>query len=244
MKFSVITATFNSEKTIRATLESVGSQVGVDYEHLIQDGGSVDKTTSIIGDMPHLNTSIEIKPDKSIYEGLNNALLRATGDLIGFCHSDDVYADQYVLQDYVSFFDQTDADLVYADLDFIGHKGGSSRVWRGREFDKKLINKGWMPAHPTIIVKREVYNSVGLFNTKYRTSADYDWVLRCLKNPNINVRYLNRTVMKMALGGQSTRGIKNIISQTLEDYEIVKNNQIGGLFTVVQKKLSKIAQYL
>ena len=232
----------NSAKTISKAVNSVQHQAGVSFEHLIQDSCSVDDTLDILRTFGIENFSLDVKKDAGIYSGINNAIERATGDIIGFCHSDDCFENDYVLRDYLTHFENTGADLVYADLKYISSNKKINRIWRPGKFNMERLRNGWMPPHPTVFVKRKVFEEVGLFDSKYEISADYHWLIRALKNPVVQPTYLQKTTVLMSVGGKSTNGIIGMLSQAKEDYDIVRRENIGGLRTVFAKRISKIPQ--
>ena len=244
MKFSIITCTMNSSKTISRAIQSVQSQIGVSFEHLIQDSCSVDGTLDILNAFGSENFSLEIKKDSGIYAGLNNAIVRTTGDIIGFCHSDDRFQNNHVLEDYLVHFENTDADLVYADLRYTNSCDKVTRIWSPGKFEVRRLRNGWMPPHPTVFAKRRAFEEVGLFDENYRTSGDYHWLIRALKNPSLKFSYLQKPTVLMSTGGKSTRGLPGMLAQAKEDYDIVRRENIGGLGTVCAKRILKLNQLI
>jgi glycosyltransferase involved in cell wall biosynthesis len=234
----------NSSKTVSKAINSVQLQTGVSFEHLIQDSCSIDGTLDILQAFGTEYFSLEVKKDDGIYSGLNNAILRAKGDIIGFCHSDDCFNYDRVLGDYLSHFESTGADLVYADLRYISTSNKMTRMWRPGKFEVQLLKNGWMPPHPTVFAKRKVFEEVGLFDTKYQTSADYHWLIKALKNSNVKTSYLQKTTVLMSTGGKSTSGVFGMIAQAKEDYDIVKRENIGGFWTICAKRISKLKQFV
>ena len=151
MKISIITVTFNSEKTLRYTIESVLNQNYDDIEYLIIDGGSTDSTLDIIkcyepkfeGKLHYIS-----EPDKGIYDAMNKGILMATGNVVGFLNSDDLFIDKKVAEDIVSAFD-TNTDAIYANLYFVQSTDVNQivRIWKGSPYVS--FKYGWCPAHPT-----------------------------------------------------------------------------------------------
>lgn len=159
MKITVITATWNSEATIVSALESVAAQEHPDIEHLIIDGGSQDETLAIVERYRRPGLRIVSEPDKGIYDALNKGLRLATGDVIGFMHSDDVYASDTVLSEVANAFQHDDADLVYGDLAYVSKDDLQQviRLWHSGEYTLNRMKTGWMPPHPTVYMKRSRY---------------------------------------------------------------------------------------
>ena len=100
-----------------------------------------------------------------------------------------------------------------------------------------------MPAHPTLFLKKQVYDKHGVFNISYEISADYDFMLRALKDKDLEYGYLPEVITKMRLGGASNRSLKNIIKKSKEDYHAIRSNNIGGIITLLLKNTSKIKQF-
>jgi len=247
MKVSIITATNNSEKTIEDCIKSLISQVYVNVEFIIIDNNSTDSTLAIIEKYQLKNKSIKLisESDNGIYDALNKGVSHASGEIIGFLHSDDLYFDCYSILDVVGFFNDNKYDGVYGDLQYVNKENTDKviRLWKSSVFHSKLLKMGWMPAHPTLFLKKQVYQKHGEFQTSYKISADYDFTLRILKDTTLKFGYMPKCITKMRVGGASNRSIKNIIQKTREDYKVVSSNNVGGWFSIVLKNISKIKQF-
>lgn len=247
MKVSLITATFNSSKNLKSCLQSVIKQSHEEIEHIIIDGVSNDNTLQIIKNFQKINPKIKFisENDNGIYDALNKGIKMASGDIIGFIHSDDFLKSEDIISGIVSLISNEKFDGIYGDLQYV-YKNNPKKVvrnWKSSEFSRKLLKKGWMPPHPTFFLRKEVYKKHGLFNLKYSISADYDFMLRVLKDSNLKFKYYPRVITVMRLGGVSNSGMKNIIRKTLEDFRIIKNNEIGNILTLIFKIISKIKQF-
>ena len=248
MKVSIITATYNSAASITASLNSVFSQDYKDIECIIIDGDSKDDTLSIIEAYQRKYTNITLvsEIDQGIYDALNKGIALATGDLIGFVHSDDMLASPHIISELVEALRKTQAFGVYGDLQYISKLNSSKviRYWKSSLFSKSLLKKGWMPPHPTLFLKKEVYKKHGIFNINYNISADYDFMLRVLKDNTLTFLYLPKVIVKMRVGGASNKNLKNIIQKTKEDYKAITSNKIGNWFTLILKNFSKLKQFI
>ena len=243
IKVSIITVVRNGEKTIKDTIESVLSQTYSDIEYILIDGCSTDKTVEIINGYEKQISKFISEPDEGIYDGLNKGVSLATGDVIAFLHSDDVYANETVISDIVNCFDNNTqgvyGDLVYTDKIDVNKV---FRYWKSYDFSSSLLSKGWMPPHPTLFLRREVYQKYGAFDTSFKISGDYDFMLRILKD-NIAVKYLPKVIYKMRLGGESNRSIKNILDKSKEDLRAMRKSKINNpFFALFYKNVSKIIQ--
>ena len=248
MKVSIITATYNSAGTISECMDSVLNQNYSNIEYIIMDGGSEDDTIAIIKQAAksHSNIIFKSEPDKGIYDALNKGIALATGTVIGFVHSDDYLADTDVISSLVETFDIENADGVYGDLHYVAFDNTDKiiRNWVSKPYKKKLLKKGWMPAHPSLFLKKEIYDTYGLFSMSYKIAADYDFILRVFQQKNLKFHYLQKTIIKMRVGGASNGSLKNILQKTKEDFKAIKNNNIGGFGTILLKNITKIKQFI
>ncbi|MFJ5479996.1 glycosyltransferase family 2 protein [Pectobacterium carotovorum] len=245
MKVSIITATYNSAKTISDTLKSLNTQTYPDIEYIIIDGGSKDNTLSLIKSSCSRVSVVVSEPDKGIYDALNKGILSATGDIIGFLHSDDFFAYPDAVKDIVDAMHESNADAVYGDLNYISSTDNDVivRKWVSGGFDINKMKLGWMPPHPTFYMKRSCYQRFGSFDLSYRISADYDSLLRYLWIHKITVKYIPKVIINMRVGGMSNRSLSNMIMKTKEDVKAMKSNKLPWLSAVAGKNLSKIPQF-
>jgi glycosyltransferase len=176
MKITLITATFNSEKNICDCLQSVSCQTYKRIEHIIIDGASSDNTLEIIKTKSNHISKIISEPDKGIYDALNKGIRIATGDIIGFVHSDDILSSKDILTSILKSFTEEKADGVYGDILLVKRNDLNKiiRYWKSNPFNKKQLTYGWMPPHPTLFLKKEVYEKHGFFNVNFKISGDYE----------------------------------------------------------------------
>lgn len=246
MKITVVTATYNCASTIGDCLRSVAGQTHSDIEHIVVDGASTDGTVDLLHQRATQLSRIISEPDKGIYDALNKGVAQASGDVVGFLHADDLYADQRVLEDVAIAFQNPDVDAVYGDLTYV-QKADTEKVvryWRSSPFMRSSLARGWMPPHPTLYLRRGVYERFGGFDLSYRIAADYDFMLRVLGAINGKVIYLPRVLVTMRLGGESNRSIRNIIRKSAEDLRALRSNRVGGLASLMLKNGSKLVQFV
>lgn len=246
LKISVVTAVYNRRKTIAEAMASVASQTWPDVEHIVQDGGSTDGTRDIIRDRAGPNVSIESAPDRGIYDAINKGIGRATGDVIGLMHSDDFFATDTVLADVAAAMADPDIDGVYGDLDYVAAEDTSRiiRKWRSGRYDPRRLRRGWMPPHPTLYLRREVFLTWGTYDTSFQIAADYDAMLRYLVKGQIRMSYIPKVMVKMRVGGESNRSLARILRKSREDYRALHRNGVGGLGALAAKNFSKLGQFL
>lgn len=246
MKISIITACFNSERTIAGAIESVLSQDYRDVEYIVVDGKSSDRTLSVVEKYRSRITRVISEKDHGIYDALNKGIGLATGEVIGFLHSDDYYAHPGILSSVAAEFVSGNADSVYGDLQYVDKENPQRviRHWKSGAYHKNIFLSGWMPPHPSFFLKRECYERFGTFNTSLKSAADYELMLRMLHKHGISTAYLPKVLVKMRVGGQSNASLINRIRANREDRKAWEINGLKpGLLTLWLKPLSKIKQY-
>jgi glycosyltransferase len=246
MKISVVTAVFNRVATIGDAMASVKAQSHGTTEHLIQDGGSTDGTLDVVRRAATGDTQIVSERDGGIYDAINRGIARATGDVIGLMHSDDVFADDHVLEKVARTFATQDVDGVYGDLQYVATSDPIRvvRHWRSGAYRPALLKRGWMPPHPTLYLRREVFERYGPYDTSFRIAADYDAMLRYLVKGQITLAYIPHVLVKMRLGGESNRSLERILLKSREDLRAIRKNGVGGIGTLAAKNFSKLGQFI
>lgn len=246
MKISVVTAVFNAVSTIDEALSSVAGQVGASIEHVVIDGASDDGTLAILLARRESISVLVSEPDGGIYDALNKGIGLTTGDVVGFLHSDDVYAHEHVAARIAAAFEDPHVDAVYGDLAYVQRRHPSRivRHWRSGMFSPRALSTGWMPPHPTLYVRRELYARLGYFDTAYRIASDYEFILRLLSDPHVKVAYLPEVLVRMRMGGTSNRSLGNILRKSREDYRALRSHQVGGLLSLALKNFRKVPQFL
>lgn len=248
MKFSIVTSTYNSAKTVRDTFESVLNQTYKDYEYWVIDGVSKDDTISIIkeyeskfeGRMKWIS-----EPDKGIYDAMTKGFQKCRGDVLMLINSDDLFARLDALQLVADKFkNNPDADCVYADLYYVSQNDVQNivRVWKTGA--QKPFSEGWLPAHPTFYVKKKIYDKCGYFDLSYSLAADFELMLRFVEKYQIKLVYLEESLVRMRLGGATSKNLKNIYRQNKECYNAFKNNGVNcSPFYIFYRFLPKIKQF-
>jgi len=247
MKVSVLTVVYNNATTISSAIESVLQQSYVDIEFIIVDGGSTDGTLDKISQYRNSIHTLISEPDKGIYDAMNKGLSKASGEIICILNSDDIYSDQFVIQKVVDKFQASNIDGVYGDLHYVDAKDTNVvlRRWISGEYKPDSFLFGWMPPHPSFFVRRDIYEKFGVFNTKLKSAADYELMLRFIHKHKIKIAYIQEVLVKMRSGGVSNSSLKNRLRANLEDRQAWKlNNLKPYFFTLFLKPLRKLAQFL
>jgi len=243
---TIITAVYNNAAEIGCAIESVLSQSYQNIEYIIIDGGSTDGTQKVIQSYGNRITQFSSEPDKGIYDALNKGIQRATGDIIGFLHSDDIFDNENVVSKISEYFLNDNCDATYGDLVYVGKADSSMviRYWRSCNFELKKFKHGWMPAHPTLFLKKEVYQKFGMFNIHFKIAADYDFILRTLGGGTLKCSYIPMIITRMRTGGASNKSLKNIWEKSYEDWQALRKNKSGGIYTLLSKNFSKLEQFI
>jgi glycosyltransferase len=245
MKVSVITICYNSEKSISDTIKSVLSQTHQDLEYIIVDGNSQDDTVNIIRSFASKIDKWISEPDHGLYDALNKGIGLATGDIIGFLHSDDIFANERVIEQISAVFDDGLLDSAYGDIQYIDQKEVSRPLTNRKagSFHRWKFYFGWSPPHPAFYIKRELFKKYGLFDNSFELAADYDFLLRCLVKHKISSAYLPTVMVRMRVGGISNRTMKTISKKWREDYRAMRKNNFGNPITLFLKSMRPIAHF-
>ena len=230
MKISVITVCFNSATTIVDTLRSVAQQTYPNVEHVIIDGGSRDKTVELANSLIRSGGIVRSESDKGIYDAMNKGLRLATGDIIGFLNADDVYADNDLLRRVVEMMEQTSLDALFGDVEFFKSEAPEKahRRYRSNRFRPDRIGWGWMPAHPTLFLRRRVFDEFGCFRENYKIAGDFELLARIFKSNTLVYRYVPQVLVRMRIGGVSTGGWRNTIRLNKEVLRACRENGISS----------------
>lgn len=250
MKISIITATFNSEKTLQDTLDSVLRQDYRNIEHIIIDGGSMDSTVDIIRAYASKTTSHSVKwvseKDRGIYDAMNKGIAMATGDVIGILNSDDYFTSNDVVSKLIKPFSDEEIDAVYGDIHFIHDKEREkiTRYYSSKMFSPFWIRFGFMPAHPSLYVRKEIYDKVGLYKLDYKIGADFEMVVRMFHVHKIKAHYINMDFVTMRNGGASTSGVQSHKLLLQEDARACRENGLySNQFLISLKYLYKVFEF-
>ncbi len=245
MKVSIITIVYNNQSHIKDCIRSVLNQTYPKIEYIVIDGGSNDGTQKEIE--PYINrlAYYTSEKDKGMYDALNKGIMKATGDIVGILHSDDLYYERDTIQRIVDAYKKSRADIVYAHGMYVKRQNihKVKRIYPSKPFRSRYLHFGWVPLHTTIYVRRELFAKYGMYDTQYEIASDYEMTLRWLTNREIKTCYLNRFVVRMRLGGKSTTAALQKKKST-EDLHIIKRYKLKGVYTLGFKIARKIPQYI
>ena len=220
MKITIITVCVNAEKTIKDTIESVLKQSYKDFEYIIVDGKSSDDTLKIISKYDDKRIRLISEKDKGLYDAMNKGIKLATGDIIGTINSDDILASEDIFQTVIDNFDEN-TDVIYANIKY--YNEDFSKVKRDFISGTKE-NDYFCPAHPSMYVRKQIYEKIGTYNINYKIAADFDFMVRCNLN-NVRYKYIDKYFVYMRYGGKSN-GFVGYLENYKECFEILRQNKV------------------
>ena len=247
-KVSLILTTYNSKDNLKKTLDSIEMQDYPNIEVVIKDGKSTDGTVDVIKDYSktsRFSVKWESKKDTGIYDAMNQGYEMSTGDIVVFFN--DIFTEDSVVAKMISKIREYDtnniqkcvgvhADLVYVD---------GERIVRKWHMGEGNIRQGWMPGHPTLFLKREIYEKYGLYNTAFKIASDYEFMIRFLKDKTNKLAYLPETIIAMFYGGTSSGGLKSYLISLKEGHIALKINDIEGVcFIDIMRTIRVLLQFV
>ena len=222
-KVSVVTTTYNDIDNLKRILAEVKKQTYPNIEHIIVDGGSTDGTVDLLKELEEKEPgriSWMSEKDNGIYDAINKGICMATGDIVGCCF--DRYADEGVLMRMVEIMEKEGTDGVHGDLCYMD----GDRIVRKWHQGQGVIRSGWMPGHPTLYLKKEVYDRFGLYRTDYRISGDYEFMVRILYRKEVTLSYLPEILIYMSHGGTSTNSLGAYVESMMEGHRALVENHV------------------
>lgn len=222
-KVSVVTTTYNDIENLKRILAEVKKQTYPNIEHIIVDGGSTDGTVDLLKELEEKEPgriSWLSEKDNGIYDAINKGICMATGDIVGCCF--DRYADEGVLMRMVEIMEKEGTDGVHGDLCYMD----GDRIVRKWHQGQGVIRSGWMPGHPTLYLKKEVYDKFGLYRTDYRISGDYEFMVRILYRKEVTLSYLPEILIYMSHGGTSTNSLGAYVESMMEGHRALVENHV------------------
>lgn len=238
-KVSLLLTTYNSAKNLPITLESIQNQTYENIEVVMVDGVSSDATISLIEQFVQ-STTLEVKwvsePDKGLYDAMNKAYRMCTGDIIAVCNDRLCEKDAVAL--LVDAIDKSGKDCIGAHSDLVYMDG--DKVIRTWHMGQGNIRQGWMPGHPTLFLKREIYEKYGEYDTTYRCAADYEFMVRFLKEEQNRLAYVPKVLISMFYGGTSNAGLRNYLVSFKEGYRALRTNGVKHPLMITLKRTWRV----
>lgn len=229
MKVSIITVCFNAEKTILKTVKSVLNQRYSNIEYIIIDGASTDNTLAVLSAYSNNEFKLISEKDNGLYDAINKGISLATGDVIGLLHSDDIYPNENVISNIVTYFQKDNLlEALSSSVEIYKTDNFSKpfRIYNAENFKNWQFKIGIQPPHPGFFITKDAFNKVGFYRTQYKISGDFDWLLRAIYIHKLKVKYVSETSVYMLDGGLSSSGWKSRVKMNNENLKILKSHKI------------------
>ncbi|MFI3214072.1 MAG: glycosyltransferase family 2 protein [Eubacteriales bacterium] len=223
-KVSLILTTYNCKAFLIQTLDCIEKQTYPNLEIVIVDGASSDGTLEIIKEYAKSNNNTKwiSEKDKGIYDAINKGIDLATGDYIEIMN--DRYTRDDAIEKMVQVLEQN-TECVGIHTDLVYMEGNQvKRYWK---MGQGNIYQGWMPGHPTLLLKKEIYEQYGRYDTMYVCSADYEFMVRFLKDKKNQLAYVPETLVAMYYGGTSNATFGSYMVSLKESYMALRKNKVS-----------------
>ena len=238
-KVSLLLTTYNSAENLPVTLQSIQEQTYSPIEVVIADGGSTDDTISLIQQFAR-NGGLEVKwvseRDKGLYDAMNKAFRMSSGDIIAVCN--DRLCTPDAVTKLVRAAEQGGEGCVGAHADLVYVEG--EHIVRKWHMGEGKLADGWLPGHPTMFLKREIYEKYGLYDTSYKCAADYEFMIRFLKDERNRLAYVPEVLVSMFYGGTSNAGLRNYMVSLWEGYLGLRRNGVRYPLLITVKRTVRV----
>ncbi len=233
---SIVTVVYNAEEHIEETIKSIINQTYYNIEYIIIDGGSTDKTKSIINKYTDRIDYFISEPDKGIYDAMNKGIKIATGEWINFMNAGDTFYNSNVLQSIFSRKDTYKYKLIYGNVNAFHKEYGINKIV-GREMDVNDIYMKMPTSHQAIFCNSQAFKEIGVYNTDYKVIGDYEWFVRFYKKyRGKELWYINIIISNYSIEGFSTQ---NTLSSAEEKLKLYSNH-----FPYLNKRKETLKYYI
>lgn len=247
MKVSLLVTVYNVRNTLPITLQSIAQQDYPDIEVVIVDGKSTDGTVELIETFAARTQERQgfsvrwiSEPDGGLYDAMNKAYRMSTGDVIAVCN--DRLCKPNAISLVLAAIERSGEGCVGAHADLVYVEG--ERVIREWRMGQGRLAAGWMPGHPTLFLRRGIYETYGLYDTSYRCAADYEFMVRFLKEETNVLAYVPEILVAMFYGGTSNAGLKNYLVSFKEGFMALKKNKVPHpLLITLRRSLRVLLQF-
>jgi glycosyltransferase involved in cell wall biosynthesis len=226
MKVSIITVCYNSESTILETIHSVLSQTYPNIEYIIVDGNSRDKTVDIIKAFNSEISKWISETDNGLYDAMNKGISLATGDIIGILNSDDTFYSEKTIEQIVDFHMEHKIDASVGNIIQWDNMKNVKRKYSSINWNPVKLKIGFMPPHPSIFLKKELFTTYGFYSNEFKIAADYELITRFFFKNNINWMYSDIITTSMLTGGLSSPGFFAYFNISKEIFKALKMNNV------------------
>jgi glycosyltransferase len=216
------------------------------FEHILIDGRSSDRTIEIAKGYQGHFARIESEPDNGIYDAMNKGISLASGDIIGILNADDSFACPAVTEWVTDAFSDPAVMACYGDLEYVSQNDPSRvvRRWISGTFSGDKFYNGWMPPHPTLFLRRKLYDRYGGYRQDLGTSADYEFMLRIFVKHGVTAHYIPKVLVRMRAGGASNHSLRARWRANRNDARAWRTNGLRPRpWTLIAKPLRKVGQW-
>ena len=243
MKVSLLVTVYNAKQTLPLTLRSIEEQDYPDIEIVMVDGGSADGTVELImafaarmEERQGYSVRWVSEPDNGLYDAMNKAFRMSTGEVVAVCN--DKLCKPNAISKMMDALRQGGSACVGVHADLVYVEG--ERIVREWRMGQGRITQGWMPGHPTLFLRRAVYEKYGLYDTSYRCAADYEFMVRFLKEPQNKLAYVPEILVAMFYGGTSNAGLENYLVSFKEGYQALRKNEVPHLLWITLRRTLRV----
>ena len=238
-KVSLLVTTYNVKDDLAVTLAGIEKQDYAPIEVVIVDGGSHDGTVDVIREFP-ISVRWISEPDRGLYDAMNKAWAMCTGDIVAVCN--DRLCTTDAVTKLVRAIGQGGEKCIGAHADLVYVEG--ERIVRTWHMGEGRIRDGWMPGHPTLFLKRQIYERYGTYDISYRCAADYEFMVRFLKDESNRLAYVPEVLIAMFYGGTSNAGLRNYLVSFREGYMALRKNGVRhALWITVRRTIRVLRQF-
>lgn len=235
---SIITVTYNAEKYLQKTIDSIRKQTCQNIEYIIVDGNSTDQTVNIIKNNKNYISRWISEPDEGLYDAMNKGLKMATGNFVWFINAGDQIYMKDTIKQILDKASEYNADLLYGEALIINEEDkeiGMRRKSAPEKLSWKSLKKGMVVCHQSFIPNRTIAES---YDLNYKYSSDIDWEIKCLKKAKsiVNTRLI---LSRFLDNGQSK---KTIIPSIKERFRIMVKNY--GLITTIVNHIPIMLRFI
>ena len=237
MRISIITVCYNSAATIEKTFVSVKGQTYKNIEYIVVDGGSKDGTLALINTYSDVVSQWISEPDKGLYDAMNKCIQLATGDLVGILNSDDIFTDNHVIENIANFHLENTIDSSVGNIIQFNKEGKTVRKYAAKNWNPEKLKIGFMPAHPAIFFKRDLFEKYDNYQLDFISGADYELIVRFFLKNKITWKFSNITTTSMLIGGISSSGFSSYQLISKEIKKALNRNDITFSYLKVQLRV-------
>lgn len=249
MKVSLITATYNCDSTISSCLASAAHQTHENIEHIVIDGGSTDQTVSILSEYSSQIAIMLSEKDHGIFDALNKGIIRASGDIIGILHSDDLFNNKDVIANVVEIFKRNPKIPIVSGSVFYVDQNNLNKIVRlysSNKFRIWMLRFGFIPAHTATFIRKDIFQKIGLYDSRYSSAGDFEFFVRAFWLYKIPFLTTSQVFVRMRVGGLSSSGLKSYWRSSIEILDALRRHKIYSnfLFLFIRLPLKKFNQFI